>query len=165
MRYKCEKHVAGVINFGDKIDITDPCYNRDVWCRMNDVKIIPGKYTCIAWIRDTGDWGRRVATVGIYLNGVIPKSREMHEIGGGIGVDAGLAGFFENKKDFTDEEWCEFCNLIHDDYPTVLADENSLFKGIVTSSGYGDGGYGVFAARDPDHYSICALEIRFIERV
>lgn len=29
-----------------KIDITDPCYDRDVWCRVNDVEVVPGKYVC-----------------------------------------------------------------------------------------------------------------------
>ena len=39
----------GAMDFHGSVDITDPCYNRDVWCRMNDVKIHDGSYTCIAW--------------------------------------------------------------------------------------------------------------------
>lgn len=28
----------GVMDFHGSVDITDPCYDRDTWCRMNDVK-------------------------------------------------------------------------------------------------------------------------------
>ena len=37
----------GTMDFHGSVDITDPCYNRDVWCRMTDVKIRKGVYTCI----------------------------------------------------------------------------------------------------------------------
>ena len=29
-----------------KVDITDPCYNRSTWCRINDVTVKPGSYRC-----------------------------------------------------------------------------------------------------------------------
>ena len=32
----------GVMDFHGSVDITDPCYDRDTWCRMNDVKIKEG---------------------------------------------------------------------------------------------------------------------------
>ena len=32
----------GTMDFHGSVDITDPCYNRDVWCRMTDVKIRKG---------------------------------------------------------------------------------------------------------------------------
>lgn len=42
---KLKKQVRGTFTF-DKgiVSVTDPCYNDDIWCRMNNVKIIPGKY-------------------------------------------------------------------------------------------------------------------------
>ena len=47
----------GAMDFHGSVDITDPCYNRDVWCRMNDVKIHDGSYTCIAWYQtDKGEY-------------------------------------------------------------------------------------------------------------
>lgn len=159
MRRNCEKKVAGVIQFGAKIDVTDPCYNRDVWCRINDLEIVPGDYTCVAFIKNTGSWGRRVVTAGIYLNGKIPKASEM-ECCEDIGVDAGLAGFFDHKPDFTDEQWGRFCDLV-DDYPSVVLEDSDFFRGFVTSSGYGDGGYPLYVARD-EHGRICACELRFL---
>lgn len=34
----------GTMDFHGSVDITDPCYDRDVWCRMTDVKIRKGVY-------------------------------------------------------------------------------------------------------------------------
>lgn len=34
----------GVMDFHGSVDITDPCYEKDIWCRMNDVKIKAGTY-------------------------------------------------------------------------------------------------------------------------
>ena len=85
---RLKKNVIGNRYFTDSVDITDPCYDRDTWCRMNGVKIKPGNYKCIVWMRpdkfvhegkkydDT-----RVATIGIYLDGNIPYANEMEEIG------------------------------------------------------------------------------------
>ena len=39
----------GIKDFCGSVDITDPCYDQGVWCRMNSVPIKPGKYTCIIW--------------------------------------------------------------------------------------------------------------------
>jgi len=82
------KKTIGKLSFGPTVDITDPCYDRDVWCRMNKVSIKQGSYTCVVWSEDG-----RVGIIGIYLDGKIPKQSAMKTIGE-IGVDAGLAGFF-----------------------------------------------------------------------
>ena len=37
------KTKIGVMDFHGSVDITDPCYNKDVWCRMNNVKISEGE--------------------------------------------------------------------------------------------------------------------------
>ena len=29
-----------------EIDLTDPCYDKKTWCRINDVQIKPGEYRC-----------------------------------------------------------------------------------------------------------------------
>ena len=76
----------------------------------------------------------------------------MEEIGS-IGVDAGLAGFFMNKPDYTDEQWTEFCESIREG-DAWIKDE-----GFFSSSGNGDGCYGVYAYKQ--NGEITALEIRF----
>lgn len=147
------KHFEGVI------DITDPCYDKDVWCRMN-AEVKSGEYDCHIWRHTSKEiWNGKeykdvsVGVIGIYLNGIIPPQRSMEEIGS-IGVDAGLAGFFMNKPDYNDDEWSDFCNSIRDG-DAWIKDE-----GFFSSSGYGDGCYPVYASKV--NGEIVALEIRFI---
>lgn len=150
----------GVKDFHGSVDITDPCYNKDVWCRMDNVRIKEGKYTCMVWYHtDKGKYDgkpyshKMVGILGIYLDGKIPNQKTMKEIGS-IGVDAGLAGFFHNKPDYDDEAWSAFCDRVRHGDAWITED------GFYSSSGYGDGCYGVYAQKQNDE--IVALEIRFI---
>lgn len=127
----------GSIDLPDKIDITDPCYNKDVWCRINNFPITAGIYACyidVANDEETCGWGERVARIGIR------KDRATHfEEKGTIGVDAGLAGFFVNKPDYNDKEWNEFVNM------TCTGKAWKTDNGFFSESGYGDGAYRVYA--------------------
>lgn len=150
----------GVKDFHGSVDITDPCYNKDVWCRMDNVRIKEGKYTCMVWYHtDKGKYDgkpyshKMVGILGIYLDGKIPNQKAMKEIGS-IGVDAGLAGFFHNKPDYDDKAWSAFCDRVRHGDAWITED------GFYSSSGYGDGCYGVYAQKQNDE--IVALEIRFI---
>lgn len=149
----------GTKYFEGMVDITDPCYDRDVWCRMN-AEVKAGEYTCYVWRHtDKGVFMNkeykdiRVGVIGIYLDGIIPPQRSMEEIGS-IGVDAGLAGFFINKPDYNDDEWGDFCGSIR------YGDAWIKDEGFFSSSGYGDGEYPVYANKV--NGEITALEIRFI---
>ena len=149
-------------DFHGSVDITDPCYDRDVTCRLNDVKIKPGEYQCLA----SHDYSEahdylgnpykvdHIRLIGIYHNGVIPRRRDMR-VFDGIGVDAGLAGFFHNKPDYNDEAWSKFCDNLCASSSAYLDD-----AGFYSSSGFGDGYYPVYAHRD-EAGEIDALEIRF----
>ncbi len=147
-------------DFGGSVDITDPCYRKDVWCRMDGVAIKPGNYYCYKWTSnekyiwngETHD-DYRVGVLGIYLDGMIPTQKSMESIGT-IGVDAGMAGFFENKPDYSDSEWRELCNR------TRQGDAWNFEEGVFSSSGYGDGEYPVYAYKV--NGEIVALEIRFL---
>lgn len=149
----------GTKHFGGIVDITDPCYDKDVWCRMT-AEVKDGEYDCIIWNHtEKYEWNgkevkdTRVGVIGIYLDGIIPPQRSMEDIGT-IGVDAGLAGFFMNKPDYNDDEWSEFCDSIREGNAWIKD------EGFFSSSGYGDGGYGVYAYKQ--NGEIIALEIRFI---
>ena len=156
-------HVVGTRKFNGPLSVTDPCYDKDVWCRLDGLNILPGDYTCIAY---TGTFyyafeGKRhretrVCVLSLFRCDENFKTAvdQMDEIGE-IGVDAGLAGFFENKPDYNDEEWSAFCEAIRD------KDWVETDCGFCSSSGYGDGSYPVFAKKNADGL-ITALEIRFI---
>lgn len=139
--YEQSVEIIGTQFFGEKIDITDPCYDRDTWCRMNDVRAIPGDYTCFVTRFVNGPSDGVITSINIVLE---DKSSERYDISemndiGSIGVDAGLAGFFNNKPDFNDSEWDTFCDNIE------KGDAWIYQNGFFSSSGYGDGGYEVYA--------------------
>lgn len=154
------KEVIGKKHYEGIVDITDPCYDKSVWCRMT-AEVKAGTYDCVIWKQD---WlhvhnkaemiSTEVAVIGIYLNGNIPMRDKMEQIGT-IGVDAGLAGFFMNKPDYTDEQW--------EDLSESTDDGNAWIKeeGFFSSSGSGDGRYPVYA--NTVSGEIAALEIRFKE--
>lgn len=149
-----------VVKVGEKffegmIDITDPCYDKDTWCRMGK-EIAKGVYNCNITMSDEGIWGKRVKAIEIFQKGLKKKNTHKKYIGF-IGVDAGLAGFFMNKPDYDDIEWAKFCDKIREgDY--WFNDE-----GFFSSSGYGDGEYPVYcykAENNPE--DIVGLKIVFI---
>lgn len=127
------------------IDITDPCYDSDTWCRMNNMPIEKGEYQAL--IR-TNDFGR-ILSITLIPEDMHEDDANIQEVDKGyIGVDAGLAGFFENKPDYPDDEWYEVCSHIKgQDFG--LAETDSPFKcnGVWCSSGWGDGEYPVTQLR------------------
>lgn len=155
----------GQLSFSaDKVCITDPCYDSKVWCRMNDVPIVPGNYTCVVYFSDEGEWGWRVAKIGIYRDSKVREEMAFEHIChpiGSIGVDAGLAGIFQDKPDFTDEQWSDFCNDIRDGDAWLVSGRD--MRGFFSRSGYGDGGYDVYAHSSSGMCSLYdGLEIVFI---
>ena len=173
-RKNLERKLVGQINLPTgNVDITDPGYDRWVACRMR-TKIAPGKYNCYAYTGIDRVWGRRVWINQIvfaegsdaeYAEKAIAVGRSWRTIGG-VGVDAGLAGFFNDKSDFGDDEWNDLCEWMWSSEPHNDADEADVYirdfegrDGFWTESGCGDGWYSVHAIRN--NRKIVALEIRF----
>ena len=82
------RKIIGTKDFQGAVDVTDPCYSRNVWCRMNNISIKKGLYTCIAWyhtekfsVNEQSYTEKHVGILGIYLNGIIPPQKSMEEIG------------------------------------------------------------------------------------
>ena len=139
----------GKLKVGNRIDITDPCYDEDVWCRINNFPIPPGEYECYTLTADnqeTSGWGKRIARIGIRTD-----EADYFEDIGIIGVDAGMAGFFiaDNRR-FMEEE------IMRHDCDDVFKNE----EGFCSSSGYGDGSYTVVMGTK--HGKIVEVYIEFI---
>ena len=131
-----------------QLDVTDPGYDKNVWCRMK-VDIVPGEYIYKAYIRKIKGDGNRVSQLSI-IN-VSAKSRaRIGKLVGEIGVDAGLAGFFENKPDYDFDQWRKICETL-DDFEFVYEakkDNELRCSGVFSSSGLGDGCYPVYELLD-----------------
>jgi hypothetical protein len=141
---------VGEFELNNKVDITDPCYDKGVWCRIT-TDCEPGMYKGYVEKVDEGEYGIRVASLSIFRGNKIWGIEEMESIGS-IGVDAGLAGFFNNKPDFNDLEWNEFCNKINN------GNAWNLYDGIFSSSGYGDGCYNVYANEERSAFTIVFID-------
>lgn len=175
-KFKYE-YVGDVTFTENKISATDPCYDADVYCRMDNIKIVPGTYECYIQRWDCGEWGDRVARVMIMLKGDALTKQKLgntftsrsYRMIGTIGVDSGTAGFFQNKPDFTEKEYEKYVHKAM--FPSN--DPNTWKKcvmysqpkknacGFFATSGYGDGVYAVHAIRN-DKRKITAVEIRFM---
>jgi len=92
------------------IDITDPGYDKDVWCRETQVNVLNGNYHCYYHKQELKDWGERIWCLRVvhedFLDVVSKNPRRL----GNVGVDAGLCGFFDNKPNYNCEEWADLCN-------------------------------------------------------
>lgn len=136
---------VGTFDFGSKTDVTDPCYNKDVWCRTT-VDTVPGRYNCYVSYSDEGDWGRRVSSIVIVHTERRISTKDVDERIGEIGVDAGLAGFFNGKPDYDDEGWSkivDLCDFLNKDRLHYYFNSDGFFS----DTGFGDGTYEVRGRR------------------
>ena len=147
------------------VRVSDPCYEPDIWCAKTVKDMLAGKFNCKARVKDCGDWGKRIATLTIRHEDY-PKGG-FDEYLGSVGVDSGQCGFFDPEyyeknqpdDDFNNKEsWyrrvCEL-TLNEPDWGTIDG------KGVVASSGYGDGYYSVYACRNSSGF-IVGLRLKFI---
>ena len=155
-----EKEFIGQFELKDTVDVTDPCYEKDTWCRKT-LECKPGIYYGYAEFSDEESLGKRVARLSIYKDNINIPLDEMKIKYTDIGVDSGLCGFFNNKPDFNGNEWRNFLHVTG-----CMADYNSkLYKrvysimyGIFSESGYGDGSYTVYINADKTAFTLVFID-------
>jgi len=163
---------------GTEIRVSDPSYNKDTWCNTVLKNMKSGNYEVYISHKDCGDWGSRVDMLLIrskrspYKNlaayaaadrvfvdeeddticWMEPWKREAE-----IGVDSGMAGFFDEETVFSEDAFKDYPDIETPCdskwYSNILAllsdaDAGVFRSGAVSSSGYGDGGYDVFVLRN-----------------
>ena len=144
---------------------SDPMYEIPTWCQgiINNVK--KGTWLAEAVVANKGIYGNRVASLTVtHLSAETPLLFEEIDMSGG--VDSGQFGFFD--KDFycnnevakdlpqhnfgTDgHEWYRACCKLTLDKPSW----GTLPQGAVSSSGFGDGCYPVYGAKDANDEWVC----------
>ena len=138
-----------------KLDITDPCYDRDVWCRLNDVPITPGTYSVTEY---KDGYMTDCLVIQNAENEAIERNSWKWEYIGEIGIDAGIAGFFWFKPDFDDSQWREFCDALKnkEQNGSIIIDEYGIY-----SAHQDDGGYNVYGVKNSKTGNYTALKIEF----
>lgn len=165
-----KKHKEQVKFSNNTMDITDPSYDEDVWCRAS-MPIKNGIYDIYYTIDDCRIYSLYLVRKGIELNVEEFDLNKLHVCS--VGVDAGLCGFFDNKDDYSDEAWRLICDAMLEledngydsvftlqelcDYIPALHTLLAHKQGVFCSSGYGDGSYPVYADK-----TIGIFEIKFI---
>jgi hypothetical protein len=154
-----------------EILISDPCYDIPTWCTAL-VKAKNGIWDAWVHISDTGDWGMRVAQLFARhedLEGHVSADDEIGE----AGVDSGQCGFFDIEH-FKDDSLVDESMRTRDDWlveeelwyslccdVTLSSHAGVIPFGVVSRSGYGDGGYDVSGHKNgDDEYDM--LVLRFI---
>lgn len=151
----------GTIRLGAKVRVTDPCYETSVWC-SGQLDIVPGEYDCYVERTRNGIWGERIARLIIANTEHCRRNVACTEhVDFEVGVDSGQAGIFDlqyYEKNQPNEEWYQrICSITCSDKECGTIDN----VGVVTCSGYGDGGYDAFVKRS-NNGEIVAIEIVFI---
>lgn len=136
------------IQLGKRVRVSDPCYGTDVWCSGVVENVREGKYNVEVQIADAGMWGKRVKSLSVIhtdYNG--PRNYEQTDFE--VGVDSGQAGIYDEdyynqyhtNHDCNDDWYEDICDLTN---PYGTKDD----KCVVSSSGYGDGGYDCYTITD-----------------
>ena len=140
-----------------KMMVSDPCYSPDTWCQGVLENVENGKWTSlIVKTDDTLGWGERVAELIVFHDSIEPFDDIMEdyfcaweETDIDVGVDSGMAGFYDLPKfkgAEEDRDWYDdICNqMFHvNDLPPHHTNDGVIVcgSGVVSTSGYGDGGY------------------------
>lgn len=168
----------GRFSLGNKVMVSDPCYGTDTWCQGVLENVRKGFWDAYIKMCDKGPWGIRVAELIVinldyndeYAGLTSEDISELQEFE--VGVDSGTAGIFDYEyyckchtdKD-VDEDWYE-TQITDQFFPGVNESdwEKSIFtefNGVVSSSGYGDGCYDCYVARNEEG-EIVGIKIVYI---
>lgn len=144
--------------------VSDPCFNKDVWCSRVLPNCQPGTWEAAIAHIDSNFWGHRVGALVVrHTDGPafkrfesvrfdrVPKGIEIFP--DDAGVDSGQCGFFDDAF-FRDDKDCEGIETTVD-YGSpwynvccdiTLSEEMGgiIPHGAVSSSGAGDGGYPIY---------------------
>lgn len=156
------------IQLNNKVIISDPCYDLDVWCQTILDNVLPGAYDCFTKTVTDPRWGTRVTSLEVcHEQCRCPNYKPTSFT---IGVDSGQAGIFDydyyekyhtntlNNTIINDQWYDKVCDITLSP-PQYGAVDN---RGFVSSSGFGDGVYPCFIAKN-NNGKIIAIRIDFIE--
>ena len=157
-----------------KVRVSDPCYGKDVWCSGEIENVKNGAWGARLIQSDKGDWGVRNAVLIAHHqdNLAIHDKGDWQKVGFEVGVDSGQAGIYDlteyhgGEDDYGQGGWYDTnCDITLDRHipegeprrgAGCLPDQT----GVVSCSGFGDGGYDCFTIKDEDG-EVTAIKIDF----
>lgn len=164
-----------------EVIVSDPCYEIGTDCATELKNVKNGNWKAALVQSDEGDWGIRNAVLIAHhedfkLKG-FEKWIEASEL---IGVDSGQAGFYDKKSFRNNEPVGEIVNRVGFSENDLSEDGGKFYAlncdltletelragvmshGVVSSTGFGDGGYPLFYLLNEDK-QVEALKVVFID--
>lgn len=178
--------MKSVIKLGRKkfdkvLEVTDPCYNAGSYGELMVRNISPGEYLIVCEINEESD-GNLITMLALLNTDYFSEltwddtiSAPEWDCLGSIGVDSGLAGFFNDKPDYSQPEWVELTNELYGEkkpnkvkvlLPKELSPlESSVYEtqeGVFCNTGIGDGCYPLSTLfKDNDKDSVIGVRLDF----
>jgi hypothetical protein len=179
-----ERYRLGELELKDSVYVSDPCYDPGTWCQALIDNLKPGKYIgymkkadfgpgCFGGIRVTDIWIIHSEHPHLYPIKILDPGID-------IGVDSGAAGIYDSdyyEKYHTPELNEDWYDKQFDLRYYFDMDGNNVFsetskverrdgieldgKCVISFSGFGDGGYELYARKDKAG-KIIGLRINFI---
>lgn len=150
------------IQLGKRVRVSDPCYGTGVWCSGVVDNVKEGTYNVDIEISDEGVWGERVKSL-IVVHSEYDGHSLIVKTPFEVGVDSGQCGIYDedyynqyHTGDDCNREWYkDICDLT-----TPFGTKDG--KCVVSSSGFGDGGYNCYLLKDKNN-EVVGFQIVFIE--
>lgn len=163
----------------DEVMVSDPCYTVPTWCQQKVNNVLPGYYQPFCKLHDAGDWGVRNSMLLVIHEDYQFEFQEWeHMESADIGVDSGQAGFFSMRTYRNDEHSVSQDRPAPSGKPgcsweynleSMIREEGDKFydlmcgltlnteemwgvydEGVVSRSGFGDGSYNLYVAKNGD---------------
>lgn len=133
-----------------KLTVSDPCYKPGTWGMGELTKVRNGTWYAHTLAVDLGDLGKRISRLVIHHSAYSQSKKLCSQVASfEVGVDSGQAGFFDSTHYQDDSVLCR--NPVNDldsawysaccDLTLSPLQAGVIPYGVVSSSGFGDGGY------------------------
>lgn len=174
----------------DLMRVSDPCYDKEVWCSGTIPGCMKGKWETAVVYKDEGEFGIRVSMLAARHASTVRSFTPCSKVWADekyihyssnweicdfeVGVDSGQAGLFDDahyqdihvfdgapkpKHDFEDVWYNHCCDL------TLGPKQAGIIPfGVVSSSGYGDGGYTALCHRNSSKQVDCVVIVFLSDR-
>lgn len=138
------------IQLNSRVRVSDPCYGTGVWCSGEIANVFAGQYIPTVNMSNEGMWGYRVTSIQVVHSDFEDKDLSFNErVKFEVGVDSGMAGIYDadyyeqyhSEKEHNSEWYSRVCVEV-DPYCTK---DN---KCVISSSGFGDGSYNCYVAKN-----------------
>lgn len=159
-----------MIKLGNKVLVSDPCYENDIRCTEVVENVKEGNYTTnVAYWKDSDPvFNNRVAELEVILDGVDKDTLNWEITEADISVDSGKCGIYDYKsvKDIVGTGECNEKDTFYGqacqctDAKEQYSELNSY--GVVSRSGIGDGSYDLYIAKQDNQ--VVGIKIVYLDK-